>query len=109
MTPRIERRREARWRPEDVAVGRVRIRAGTEAALIDCSSTGVLISTSMRLLPGRRCVLAWPHAPGTPSAGGAIVRSSVGRLDAQTGVHYHAAVQFDTPAPFLRVVGAQGG
>jgi hypothetical protein len=55
----------------------------------------------MRLLPGRRCTVAWPLVTDTPSATGIIVRSAVGRVT-NDGVVYHVAVTFDDRVEFLR-------
>jgi hypothetical protein len=104
-----DRRQQLRRAPDDASRTRVRIRAGRDADVINYSPTGMLLASDMRLLPGRRCVVAWPGMEGRPSACGVVVRSAVGRLDATVGVFYHAAVEFDAPASFLREAASQAG
>jgi hypothetical protein len=87
----------------------VRIRAGTDARVIDCSGGSAYLSSFMRLLPGRRCVLAWPAIEGSPMISGIVVRSAVGELHAERGIVYHAAVKFDTRVQFLREPDTQVG
>lgn len=103
-----ERRAALRWTPEKSALADVRIRAGAPAEVIDCSMAGIRLATSMRLMPGRRCTLAWPSAEGRPSVAGAVVRCDVGRLAAE-GVRYHAAIQFDSLVGFLREADTPSG
>ena len=98
----VERRAEQRWIPRTPELSAARIRPGSEAQVLNCSTCGLFVSTPMRLLPGRRCTVAWPAMRGTPAVTGAVVRSEVGKLDAKAGVSYHAAVQIDGPASFLR-------
>jgi hypothetical protein len=62
----------------------------------------------MRLLPGRRCTVAWPLVTDTRSATGTVVRSAVGRVT-NDGVVYHVAVAFDDRIEFLREVATPVG
>lgn len=104
-----EQRRVTRVVPADTSTGRVRIRAGREARVFNYSIHGVYMASTMRLLPGRRCVLAWPELSGVPAAEGVVVRCAVGRLDPDEGVTYHAAVAFDQPTAFLRELATHAG
>jgi hypothetical protein len=105
---REERRRKPRWIPRAAALADARIRAGSAARILNCSEDGIQLSTSMRLLPGRRCTIAWPAVDGQPAAPGAIVRCSVGRITDE-GIAYHAAVRLDAAAAFLREDDTRGG
>jgi hypothetical protein len=105
----IERRTHRRWTPNRPELTGVRIRAGSDAVVLNCSPQGAKLATLMRLLPGRPCVLAWPAMDGTHPVSGLVIRCGVGKLDATHGVWYHAAVRFDGPAEFLRVAATHTG
>jgi hypothetical protein len=104
-----ERRGAQRWTPGIHDLVRVRVRAGTEATVLNCSMAGACLTTTMRLPPGRRCILTWPAVHGVPSVAGAVVRSMVGKLDAKHGALYHVGIKFDAPARFLWELDSQRG
>jgi len=89
-------RRTARRRPlGDIPwLSGVKLALSTEAALVNISTSGVLVETGSKLTPGSTTEL---HLTGT--GGGLIVpvrivRSEIARIDG-FGVKYHAAAAFD--------------
>jgi len=106
---RAERRSNTRWVPRDTHLVNARIKAGAPVKVLNCSHNGVQVATSMRLMPGRRCVMAWPSLEGSPLVAGAIVRCVVSALDPLAGVFYHAAVRFDTRATFIGETATHAG
>lgn len=95
-----ECRRAPRWSPHPSdPVSRVRVRAGRELAVINVSSTGVLVEGETRLLPGRHLDV---HV--VTAAGRTLVRSRVERASVEAvwsdRVLYRGALAFDHPLEF---------
>jgi hypothetical protein len=91
----VERRRAAR-RP--VAAGeplaRAKLRTGGQLQLLDASSSGALVQTTERLLPGRHLDVHVISAHGRVLVRVRVARAFVFHLAADC-VEYHAALAFD--------------
>jgi hypothetical protein len=94
-----ERRRTRRTRRAEEAGPSVRFLAGGDATVLDHSDRGLLVASTTRLLPGRRCFVTWP---GHPPRAAVVVRSLVGRLNANGSVVYHVAIEFEDIATEAR-------
>lgn len=101
-----ERRRTRRTRREAEANPSVRFLAGGDATVLDHSEQGLLVASTTRLLPGRRCLVSWP---GHPPRAAVVVRSLVGRLDANGSIVYHVAIEFEDLAPGARETATRHG
>ena len=91
----MERRRAAR-RP--VAAGeplaRAKLRTGGQLHLLDASSSGALVQTTERLLPGRHLDVHVISANGRVLVRARVARAFVFHLGADC-VEYHAALAFE--------------
>ncbi len=94
-----ERRRTRRTRRAEDAGPSVRFLAGGDAIVLDHSERGLLVASTARLVPGRRCLVSWP---GHPPRAAIVVRSLVGRLDANGSIVYHVAIEFEDIAAVAR-------
>ena len=93
MTRSEERRGENRRRRiEDHGVVSTRIAPGYDATLVDVSSTGALVETAMRLLPGTRVEVRLATRQRRVAVRGEVVRCSVARLQP---VIYRGALHFE--------------
>ncbi len=90
-----DRRRAIRLlSPVDHGIVLARVRPGRTAAVIDISSTGALIETAHRLLPGA-CVEVHLELPaGRHTVRGRLVRCAITTVSA-TRVVYQCAIDFD--------------
>jgi hypothetical protein len=104
-----EQRSEARRVPRRPELLHIRVRAGLEGRMLDCTTRSVHVATLMRLLPGRKCSLSWPALDTVPSASGIVLRCNVGLIDPHLGVQYHAVIILDGAVPFLREAATQDG
>jgi hypothetical protein len=95
-----DRRRAPRWSPHpSEPVSRVRVRAGRELAVINVSSTGVLVEGEARLLPGRHLDVHVVTAAGRTLVRSRVVRASVEGLWSDR-VLYRGARMFDHSLEF---------
>ena len=78
----------------------VRIRPGHDAAVVDVSSTGALVETSHRLMPGRVVELNLETDRDRASVRGRVVRCSVVQVRAAT-VFYRGGIAFDRHLPWF--------
>jgi hypothetical protein len=91
-----ERRRAVRRVPQpDETLARVRLRTGRELAVVNISSSGVLVEGGTRLLPGTHAEVHVVTRHGRTLVRTRVVRSHVWRLEAAV-VCYRTALAFDT-------------
>lgn len=91
----MERRRGPRRVPDgDDPLARVRLRTGSELAVIDVSTSGVLVEGAARLLPGTHLELHIVTPEGRVLVRCRVVRAFVCRLAADV-VRYRGALAFD--------------
>ena len=64
--------------------------------MVDLSSGGVLVESSLRFRWGARCDFEWTMGESVVSAAARVVRCFVARLDA-SAVRYRTALRFDVP------------
>ena len=92
-----DRREAVRRAPgSDEALSRVRLRTGRELTVIDISSSGALVESATRLLPGTRAEVHVVTRHGRVLVRTRIVRALVWRLEADL-VCYRTALCFDSP------------
>jgi len=96
-----ERRTDQRLPPSHTSLATVRFQLGAEAGVIDYSPSGVAVITTMRLHPGRRCVVCWPALHGRPTLPATVVRTEVDEIHPERGLRYKSALRFDQAADFL--------
>jgi hypothetical protein len=93
----MERRRTVRRVPEhEEPLARVRLRTGSELAVVNVSNAGVLVEGSVRLLPGRHLDVHVVTQDGRVLVRCRVVRSFVCHLEADA-VRYRSALAFDRP------------
>jgi hypothetical protein len=98
-----DRRRAPRRQPHpSEPVSRVRVRAGRELAVINMSSTGVLVEGEARLLPGRHLDVHVASSGGRMLVRSRVVRSFVEGVWSDR-VLYRGALAFEQPVAFARV------
>ena len=99
----MERRRSVRRRPgEGEPDARVRLRTGSELAVVDISDLGAQVEGPARLLPGTRVDIHVIARDGRVLMRSRVVHAFVCALRAD-GIRYRAGVVFDRPidsAPF---------
>jgi hypothetical protein len=92
-----ERRGAVRRAPEpDETLSRLRLRTGRELVVIDVCSSGALVESPTRLLPGTRAEVHVVTRHGRVLVRTRIVRALVWRLEADS-VCYRTALCFDAP------------
>jgi hypothetical protein len=97
----IERRRARRRRtfPEH-GIESARVRRGFHLTVVDVSAGGVLIETSLRLLPGMPLEIHLERNKAMSTMRGRVLRCAVVRLTANA-VCYRSAIGFDQHLPWL--------
>jgi len=102
MKDRSRERRGARRLEafEDHHIGSACVRPGHRVRLIDVSSSGALVETSHRLLPGTCVELQVEKGTDTASVPGRVLRCMVVRLR-PTWVCYRGAIAFDRHLPWF--------
>ena len=91
----IERRRSVRRVPgEDEPLSRVRMRAGSQLAVLDLSNAGALLEGASRFLPGTHIDVHIITAEGRMLVRSRIVRAYVSHVEADR-MRYRGAVAFD--------------
>lgn len=95
-------RRQSRRLPDasEHGIRSIRIRPGHDAVVVDVSSTGALVETSHRLLPGRVVELQMETDQDRTSVRGRVVRCSVVQVRAAT-VFYRGGIAFDRHLPWF--------
>jgi len=91
----MERRRAAR-RPVTLnePLSSARLRTGGQLRIVDASSSGALVETAERLLPGRNLDVHIMSAQGRVLARSRVVRACVAHLTADS-IRYQAALAFE--------------
>jgi hypothetical protein len=87
------RRHAQRASREEGRIVNARIRPGHDAEIVDVSSTGALVETGRRLLPGAVVDLQIERPGERTTIRGRVVRCSVSRLDPD--VRYCGAIAFE--------------
>ena len=82
----------------ELGIRQAKVRPGHEAAVLDISSNGVLIETSLRLIPGRQIELLIERGSQVTPVRGRVMRSQVARLQ-PSRVSYRGAIGFDNRSP----------
>ena len=102
MSDRSRDRRSARRLDafNDHRIVSASVRPGHRVRLIDVSSTGALIETNHRLLPGASVELQVESGTGRASVRGQVLRCAVVRLR-PTWVCYRGAIAFDRHLPWF--------
>ena len=105
MDAAVNDRRTARRsnRIAEHGIVRARVTLGHEASVVDLSTTGALIETHHRLLPGTAIELYMETGEHRRSIRGAVVRCTVAQLHAGA-LWYRSAIAFDRPAAWLACV-----
>ncbi len=105
MDAAVNDRRTARRsnRIAEHGIVRARVTLGHEASVVDVSTTGALIETHHRLLPGMTIELYMETGEHRRSIRGAVVRCTVTQLHAGA-LWYRSAIAFDRPAAWLDCV-----
>jgi hypothetical protein len=85
---------------DDHGISSARVRPGHDASLVDVSSSGALIETHHRLLPGSSIELQLNGQQRRASMRGRVVRCAVVRLRA-SGVWYRGAIAFEQALPWF--------
>ena len=105
MDAALNDRRTARRsnRIAEHGIVRARVTLGHEASVVDGSTSGALIETHHRLLPGTTIELYMETGEHRRSIRGAVVRCTVTQLHAGA-LWYRSAIAFDLPATWLDCV-----
>ncbi len=91
----VDRRRSVRRVPgEDEPLSRVRMRAGSQLAVVDLSNAGALLEGVSRFLPGTHIDIHIVTAEGRMLVRSRIVRAYVSHVEADR-LQYRGAVAFD--------------
>jgi hypothetical protein len=100
----VTERRHARRVTEiaELGIRQAKVRPGHEAAVLDISSHGALIETSLRLMPGRPIELQIDRGGEITPIRGRVMRSQVARLQ-PSRVSYQGAIGFEQPLAWLGV------
>ena len=69
---------------------------GVPAALVNLSSTGVLVDCASRLLPGTVLTVEFEGTFTTPSADGRVSRCEVSGIAIDGSLRYHLGIEFKT-------------
>lgn len=89
-----------RWPRQTYANGRLppaaRIRPGDVVTLVNLSSGGALVESTLRLRWGTRCDLEWTVGESVVCVAARVARCFVARLGASV-VRYRTALRFDVP------------
>ena len=78
----------------------LRLRPGTDVALLNLSAGGALVETTTRLRPGARTVLRLTGVVGSWTVSGLVSRSWVAAVTHEQGVMYRGALVFDEAIDF---------
>jgi len=93
-----DRRGATRFVPGARALpGRARLKHGPEVAVVDLSTTGVLIEGRCRLRPGGAAGICLDLANGEETFPCRVVRCHVFAVNGREGVCYRAALAFERP------------
>jgi hypothetical protein len=100
MTLTIDRRAARRLHHvEDHGIVNARVRPGHRAHLVDVSSSGAMIETSYRLLPGTAVELHLETESTHTRIRGRVLRCNVARVRA-SAICYRGAIAFDRDLPW---------
>ena len=90
-----ERRSDARFGGAVLGSVSATLRPGCMVALIDLSAGGALVEARRPLRPGARVQLQFHRGPRRLAIAGEVLRCAVWALDADGGIVYRGALQFD--------------
>jgi hypothetical protein len=90
-----ERRRDARFDAEVVGSPRATVRPGCTVTFVDLSAGGALVQAGRPLRPGARVHLQFHRGSRRLTLAAHVQRCAVWALDADHGVTYRAALQFE--------------
>lgn len=94
---RIERRDSLRLDAAALPAGfAARLRAGSDADVLNVSPNGVLLESTTRLLPGRRCALRIGLPAHQWAVDGEVVRCALTRVTPAGQALYRAAIRFSS-------------
>jgi len=102
VEPAVEDRRSARrlHEPEEHGIVSARVRPGHAAWIVNVSTSGALVETHYRLLPGTSIEFSVQTSDFRMLLRGRVVRCSVARVQA-TMIWYRGALDFDWPISWL--------
>src|SRR5262249_61604185 len=92
----------------ELGIRQAKVRPGHEAAVLDISSSGALIETSLRLMPGRQIELQIERGGQITPIRGRVMRAQVARGE-PSRVSYRGAIGFEQPLAWLGVQPKQEG
>jgi len=84
----------------ELGIRQAKVRPGHEAAVLEISSNGALIETSLRLMPGRQIELQIERGGQITPIRGRVIRSQVARVQ-PSRVSYRGAIGFEQPLAWL--------
>jgi hypothetical protein len=87
-------------RSTDHDIVNARVRPGRQAAVVDISSSGALIETFHRLLPGTSVELHVEQADRSLTVRGRVLRCAVSRVQSSS-LSYRGAIAFDRHLPWF--------
>ena len=90
-----DRRLDARFGGEVLGSARATVRPGCTVTLIDLSAGGALVQAGRPLRPGARVHLQFHRGSRRLTLAAHVQRCAVWALDADRGVTYRAALQFE--------------
>lgn len=86
----------------ELGIGQAKVRPGHEATVLDISSSGALIETALRLMPGRSIELQIERAGQITPIRGRVMRAQVARVQ-PSRISYRGAIGFEQPLAWLGV------
>jgi PilZ domain len=90
----------------ELDIRQAKVRPGHEAAVLDISSSGALIETALRLMPGRQIELQIERGGQITPIRGRVMWSQVARV-LPSRVSYRGAIGFEQPLAWLGIHGQQ--
>jgi hypothetical protein len=105
----IDRRVDARFSEPLPGLSRATVRPGCAVAVIDLSAGGALVQAARPLRPGAHVHLQLVTSRRTFSVAAHVLRCAVWSLDADHGVLYRGALQFEHRWEFFRDESASSG
>jgi hypothetical protein len=90
----------------ELDIRQAKVRPGHEAAVLDISSSGALIETVFRLMPGRQIELQIERGGQITPIRGRVMRSHVARVQ-PSRVSYRGAIGFEQPLDWVVAHGKQ--
>ena len=90
-----ERRTDARFGADVIGGARATLRPACTVVLIDLSAGGALVQSTRPLRPGARVHVQLQRGPRQFALAAHVLRCAVWALDADAGVTYRGALQFE--------------